>query len=97
MNLMTAANDTLLRLYCAARFAGVSTKDAIKNRELGQANVEYLGLLLILGAGLVLGGAALGGLGDAITGGSDGFLVQTVEDAIKKGLKAALSKLGIDL
>lgn len=91
MSLITATSDKVLNLYCAARALGTYSVHLYKNRESGQANVEYLGLLLILGAALAVSAGFLGIGGD----GAKGFLVKFVLNAIKAGLKTALQKLGI--
>lgn len=53
-------------------------------REAGQGTIEYVGLILLVGAALALAAYAI-----------DGQLVQTVLDAVKNGINTALQKLGI--
>lgn len=83
-----------LALYCSSRARVVTTMhraEAKANREAGQGITEYLGLIIIMGAALALGSSFLH------FGGGDGPLVSFVQNAIKKGLQAALSKLGIQV
>lgn len=82
-----------LALYCSTMARIVNTKHraelAKADREAGQGITEYLGLIIIMGAALALGSTFLS------LGKGDGPLVSFVQNAIKAGLRSALSKLGI--
>lgn len=87
---MNTINQTLLTAYCATRAWTVRSLHHIRSGESGQTSLEYIGLLVILGAALFVGAAALKG-----TNGNAGPLVGFMQEKIKAGFTAAMKALGI--
>lgn len=82
--------STTMRVTAREKPAGGRRSRFGSNRERGAATVEYLGVLLILGAAF-----AATALFSGLSG--DGFLVQTVRYGVCKGLSTAVAKLGVEV
>lgn len=79
MNAKMAALVTMAHTTVLARVETMR-----RRREAGQGTIEYVGLILLVGAALATAAYVV-----------DGQLVQTVLDAVKNGINSGLEKLGV--
>lgn len=97
MNALTTLNTRLLTRYCAIRAGAAHLMHVSKNREDGQGSIEYVGLLLIVGAAMAIGAGVFDKLKDAVGVNDEGVMTKVIKDALEAGLKKALEAIGVSV
>ena len=97
MNSLTTLNDKLLARYVSFRAGATHLMHASRNRDAGQGSIEYVGLLLIVGAAMAIGAGVFDKLKDAVGVSDEGVMTKVIKDALESGLKKALEAIGVSV